>query len=100
VQSPEKLQAFVAWLLEQQVSAEEEDSWVLQMAKPLVPGLLQLAPSDPAELDAFLRKTALVALGLRSDDAPVVGVYDLVPLAGDQPEQEGGVWRAARLELG
>ena len=61
---------------------------MLQLLVGLSPLLTKAIPSDPAELDRYLRMIALGAIHCRSDGAPVVRLY----------EWQGDEWVSAELE--
>jgi hypothetical protein len=75
------------------VSLKPEDEGSAQMLQILVaisPLLAKALPSDPAELDGYLRMLAWGAAQCRSDDAPLLGLFEW--------ELPAGVWRALDLE--
>lgn len=55
---------------------DEASAQALQILIGLLPLLTRLLPSDPAELDRYLRTIAWMAVQCRSDDAPVVRLYE------------------------
>lgn len=56
----------------------EEQALVLQGLVAMAPLLVRLLPEDPAELDDYLRTIATFAAAQRSDDAPALGIFELV----------------------
>jgi hypothetical protein len=57
---------------------DEEMAQQLQLAASFAPVVVKLIPQDPVEVDRYLRMTAWAAAKCRSDDAPALGVFELV----------------------
>ena len=55
---------------------DEASAQALQMLIGILPLLTRLLPSDPAELDRYLRTIAWMSVQCRSDDAPVLRLYE------------------------
>lgn len=74
-----------------QLQPEDESSaQALQLLVAFSPALMKLLPSDPAELDRYLRTVAWAALQCRSDDAPdALQVFEWV----------GDVWQPLEEEI-
>jgi hypothetical protein len=77
VDSREKVLAMRKRLLSLKPQDEQSASQlqVLQLISPL---LIKAIPDDPAELDRYLRTIAWGAAQCRSDDAPRLGLFELV----------------------
>lgn len=94
--SREKLAAFADWAIGQQAPAEFEG--LANFIRPLVPALLALVLEDePAVIDDWLLKAAVMATQLRSDGAPAIATYIH---DGEAPQPDGSlaeVWNPVEL---
>jgi hypothetical protein len=73
-----------------QLQPEDESSaQALQLLVAFSPALVKLLPSDPAELDRYLRTVAWAALQCRSDDAQRLGLF----------EWDGEAWQPVETEM-
>jgi hypothetical protein len=77
VTSREKVLALKGWLLSQRPE-DEETAQQLQLAASFAPLFVKLLPTDPEEVDRYLRLCAAAAARCRSDDAAPIGVFELV----------------------
>jgi hypothetical protein len=76
VDSREKVLNLRHWLGELR-PGDEEEAQQLQLLATLAPLALRVMPSDPADLDRYLRTAAWGAVKCRSDDAPALGLFEL-----------------------
>ena len=73
----EKVLALKAWLLS--LKPEDEDSaQQLQILASFAPLFMKALPADSAEVDRYLRMIAWAVVKCRGDDAPPLGLYELV----------------------
>lgn len=94
--SREKVFALRNWL--RGVEPDDEASaQQLQMLIALLPLVTKAVPEDPEELDRYLRMVSWGSAQCRSDDAPALGVFELlegewvkVDLAAEEEKLEGG----------
>ncbi len=85
--SREKVLALRRRLLE--LKPEDESSaQMLQVLAALSPLLLKALPSDPAELDRYLRMIAWGSAQCRSDDAAPLGLFEWSGAEWRQVEEE------------
>jgi hypothetical protein len=87
VDAREKVLNLRRWLLSQQ-PADEEVAQQAQVLSAISPLLVRALPDDPAEVDRLLRLISWGAAQCRSDDAPALGLFELVD----------GEWRRVELE--
>ncbi|HWW67194.1 MAG TPA: hypothetical protein VNY83_04365 [Solirubrobacterales bacterium] len=75
--SREKVLRLREWLLS--LKPEDESSaQMLQILVAMSPLLVKAIPDDAAELDRYLRAAAWGAAQCRSDDAPKLGLFEVV----------------------
>lgn len=87
--SREKVLALKEWLLSQRPE-DEQSAQQLQLAVGFLPLFMKLLPNDPVEVDRYLRMIAWGATSCRSDDAPKLGLFELVD----------GEWVPVEMEIG
>lgn len=91
----EKVVALKDWLLSLKPENEEQ-AQQLQWLAALMPLAVKWMPTDPAEVDHYLRLAAWAIVRCRSDDAPALGLYELVDgVSGGRPS-----WRSVEIEVG
>lgn len=69
---------------------DESSAQQLQILAAISPLLVKAIPDDSIELDGYLRTIAWGAAQCRSDDAPTLGVFELVD----------GAWVQVHMEVG
>lgn len=75
---------------------DEASAQGLQLLTVFAPVILKLLPNDPVELDRYLKTIAWAAVNCRSDDAPVLGLFEWE--ADPQAEAEAG-WAPVDVEV-
>ena len=86
--SREKVLGLRKWLL----GLKPEDEASVQQLQVLIaisPLILKVVPDDAAELDRYLKMVAWAAAQCRSDDAPALGLFELVD----------GEWQRVQMEV-
>lgn len=86
--SREKVLALRRWLLSLQ-PGDEETAQQAQILAAISPLLVKALPEDPAEVDRLLRLISWGAAQCRSDDAPALGLFELVD----------GEWKRVEVEV-
>lgn len=94
--SREKVLGLKEWLLSLEPE-DEETAQQLQIAASLAPVAVKAIPNDPVEVDRYLRIVAWAAAKCRSDDAPALGVFELVE--GDHPDDPAR-WEPVEMDDG
>lgn len=92
--SREKVLRLKDWLLSLKPE-DEETAQQLQLAASFAPLIVKAIPEDPAEVDRYLRMVAWAAAQCRSDDAPALGVFELVDDDSAEPR-----WQVVEMEAG